>query len=320
VEPAARRRRRAQHGAQLRAAARPGGRRARRARRQGNALPDAERLAQRLRQPVPFSDGARRSNLAYVALSAVLLAVVAVVALEWRDERAKASRLSFVSAAQQPAEPARLAVANAAPSPAVAPAPSVAAAAGSAAPAAGQRRIVLRFEQESWVEIHSGTGKLLVSQLHAAGTERVVSGMPPFSLGRRRRARGRAVDDQHRHRRRRGDRAPGGGAGPRRLGAGAHHGQHARGRGAGARIRARLDAMGCDVPLVGDFHYNGHKLLTHPDCAEALAKYRINPGNVGRGAKRDEQFATMIEVALRHGKPVRIGVNWGSLDQALLAR
>jgi (E)-4-hydroxy-3-methylbut-2-enyl-diphosphate synthase len=88
-----------------------------------------------------------------------------------------------------------------------------------------------------------------------------------------------------------------------------------------ARIRERLDAIGCRVPLVGDFHYNGHKLLTqYPDCAAALAKYRINPGNVGKGAKRDEQFATMIECALRHGKPVRIGVNWGSLDQALLAR
>ncbi len=87
------------------------------------------------------------------------------------------------------------------------------------------------------------------------------------------------------------------------------------------RIRERLDAMGCDVPLVGDFHYNGHKLLTqYPDCAVALAKYRINPGNVGKGAKRDEQFATMIETALRHGKPVRIGVNWGSLDPELLAR
>ena len=79
--------------------------------------------------------------------------------------------------------------------------------------------------------------------------------------------------------------------------------------------------MGCDVPLVGDFHFNGHKLLTqYPDCAQALAKYRINPGNVGRGAKRDEQFAAMIEMACRYGKPVRIGVNWGSLDQELLAR
>ena len=86
-------------------------------------------------------------------------------------------------------------------------------------------------------------------------------------------------------------------------------------------VRERLARMGVRVPLVGDFHFNGHKLLTqYPDCAAALAKYRINPGNVGKGAKRDEQFATMIERALRHGKPVRIGVNWGSLDQALLAR
>jgi (E)-4-hydroxy-3-methylbut-2-enyl-diphosphate synthase len=88
-----------------------------------------------------------------------------------------------------------------------------------------------------------------------------------------------------------------------------------------ARIRERLDALGCDVPLVGDFHFNGHKLLTqYPDCARSLAKYRINPGNVGKGAKRDEQFATLIEVALRHGAAVRIGVNWGSLDPELLAR
>ncbi len=88
-----------------------------------------------------------------------------------------------------------------------------------------------------------------------------------------------------------------------------------------APIRAQLDAMGCGVPLVGDFHYNGHKLLAQfPDCARALAKYRINPGNVGRGAKRDEQFATMIETAVRWEKPVRIGVNWGSLDPELLAR
>jgi (E)-4-hydroxy-3-methylbut-2-enyl-diphosphate synthase len=88
-----------------------------------------------------------------------------------------------------------------------------------------------------------------------------------------------------------------------------------------AHIRGRLDAVGCRVPLVGDFHYNGHKLLTQfPDCAKALAKYRINPGNVGKGARHDEQFATMIECAMRYGKPVRIGVNWGSLDQDLLAR
>jgi (E)-4-hydroxy-3-methylbut-2-enyl-diphosphate synthase len=88
-----------------------------------------------------------------------------------------------------------------------------------------------------------------------------------------------------------------------------------------APIRERLDALGCAVPLVGDFHFNGHKLLAQfPDCARALAKYRINPGNVGRGAKRDEQFATMIETAVRYAKPVRIGVNWGSLDAELLAR
>jgi (E)-4-hydroxy-3-methylbut-2-enyl-diphosphate synthase len=87
------------------------------------------------------------------------------------------------------------------------------------------------------------------------------------------------------------------------------------------RIRDLLDAAGCAVPLIGDFHYNGHKLLTqHADCARALAKYRINPGNVGKGAKRDEQFATLIECAMRYDKPVRIGVNWGSLDQELLAQ
>jgi (E)-4-hydroxy-3-methylbut-2-enyl-diphosphate synthase len=86
-------------------------------------------------------------------------------------------------------------------------------------------------------------------------------------------------------------------------------------------IREQLDKRGFNIPLVGDFHFNGHKLLTrHPGCAEALAKYRINPGNVGRGRKRDEQFAQMIEFACKYGKPVRIGVNWGSLDQDLLAR
>jgi (E)-4-hydroxy-3-methylbut-2-enyl-diphosphate synthase len=86
-------------------------------------------------------------------------------------------------------------------------------------------------------------------------------------------------------------------------------------------IREQLDGMGVNVPLVGDFHFNGHRLLAqHPACAEALAKLRINPGNVGRGSKRDEQFATMIEFACKYGKPVRIGVNWGSLDQELLAR
>jgi (E)-4-hydroxy-3-methylbut-2-enyl-diphosphate synthase len=86
-------------------------------------------------------------------------------------------------------------------------------------------------------------------------------------------------------------------------------------------IREQLDRMGIDVPLVGDFHYNGHRLLVdHPGCAQALSKYRINPGNVGRGDKHDKQFALMVEAALRWDKPVRIGVNWGSLDQDLLAR
>ncbi|MHB1215098.1 MAG: flavodoxin-dependent (E)-4-hydroxy-3-methylbut-2-enyl-diphosphate synthase [Thiobacillus sp.] len=87
------------------------------------------------------------------------------------------------------------------------------------------------------------------------------------------------------------------------------------------RIRERLDVLGCRVPLIGDFHFNGHKLLTQvPECAEALSKLRINPGNIGRGNKRDEQFATLIDVACRYDKPVRIGVNWGSLDQALAVR
>ncbi len=86
-------------------------------------------------------------------------------------------------------------------------------------------------------------------------------------------------------------------------------------------IREQLDKMDIDVPLVGDFHYNGHTLLNdYPECAQALSKYRINPGNVGQGAKRDAQFAQMIEIARKYDKPVRIGVNWGSLDQALLAR
>ncbi len=86
-------------------------------------------------------------------------------------------------------------------------------------------------------------------------------------------------------------------------------------------IRERLERLGLDVPLIGDFHYNGHKLLSlYPACAEALAKYRINPGNVGRGRKKDEQFATIIELACRYEKPVRIGVNWGSLDQSLVVR
>ena len=86
-------------------------------------------------------------------------------------------------------------------------------------------------------------------------------------------------------------------------------------------IREALDAMGVGVPLIGDFHFNGHRLLTdYPECAQALAKYRINPGNVGRGEKRDSQFATMIEIACRYDRPVRIGVNWGSLDQDLVVR
>jgi (E)-4-hydroxy-3-methylbut-2-enyl-diphosphate synthase len=86
-------------------------------------------------------------------------------------------------------------------------------------------------------------------------------------------------------------------------------------------IVEHLDKMGLVVPIIGDFHYNGHRLLSeHPECARVLAKYRINPGNVGFGLKRDEQFATMIELACRYQKPVRIGVNWGSLDQGVLAR
>ena len=96
---------------------------------------------------------------------------------------------------------------------------------------------------------------------------------------------------------------------------------HAEAAAAVPEIRAQLDKMGVDVPLVGDFHYNGHTLLKDfPECARALSKYRINPGNVGQGAKRDTQFAQMIEMACHYNKPVRIGVNWGSLDQSLLAR
>ena len=86
-------------------------------------------------------------------------------------------------------------------------------------------------------------------------------------------------------------------------------------------IREKLDARGVDVPLIGDFHYNGHTLLAeHPACAEALAKYRINPGNVGFKDKRDRQFSAIIEIAIKNDRPVRIGVNWGSLDQDLLTR
>lgn len=163
---------------------------------EGQSLPDADRLAQRLRQPVPFSDGSRRSNVVYVVLSIALLAVVAAVVLEWREDSAGSSRLTFVSAAQQPAEPARqepqraqrIELASAAPQPSAAPQASAPLAA--AAPvddeqrvaSGGWRRIELRFERESWVEISSGTGKLLVSHLHAAGSERVVVGVPPFSV------------------------------------------------------------------------------------------------------------------------------------------
>ena len=86
-------------------------------------------------------------------------------------------------------------------------------------------------------------------------------------------------------------------------------------------IQSRLDMMSCNVPLIGDFHYNGHQLLKEvPECASILAKYRINPGNVGFGRKKDEQFATIVDLAIEYGKPVRIGVNWGSLDARLLAR
>ncbi len=88
-----------------------------------------------------------------------------------------------------------------------------------------------------------------------------------------------------------------------------------------SHIRRRLDVLGCSVPLVGDFHYNGHRLLTtYPDCAQALAKYRINPGNVGRNREEDDPFTIMIQTAIRYDKPVRIGVNWGSLDQNLVVR
>lgn len=157
---------------------------------------DAERLAQRFRQPVPFSDGTRRSNLAYLALSLVLLAVVAAVALQWRHERSGTARMAFVSPAPHPVEPPRVTVASAAPAPQV-PLPQVqappvqpplaplAARPERAAEASGQAgwgRLVLEFDDESWVEIYSGTGKLLVAQLHAQGTERVVTGVPPFSL------------------------------------------------------------------------------------------------------------------------------------------
>ena len=87
------------------------------------------------------------------------------------------------------------------------------------------------------------------------------------------------------------------------------------------KIKNLLEATGCKIPIIGDFHYNGHELLKkYPECAESLSKYRINPGNVGFGRKKDSQFSAMIEAAIRHKKPVRIGVNWGSLDPALIAK
>jgi cytoskeleton protein RodZ len=161
--------------------------------RAGEGTP-LEQLAQRFQQPIPFSDGSRRSNVAYGALSVVLLAVVAAVAYQWRQERAEGAQLSFVSAAQQPAEPAQAPANEATRKPAPASAATPAAASAPAAPAVAAPasvegaptgpvgRIVLRFEDESWVEIHSATGKLLVSHLHSAGTERVVSGIPPFAM------------------------------------------------------------------------------------------------------------------------------------------
>jgi cytoskeleton protein RodZ len=143
-----------------------------------------QRLAQRFHQPVPFSGSSRRSNLAYIVLSLVLLVVVGAVVFEWRQERTGAARLAFVPAAQQPAEPARVTVAStaAAPAPLAVAAVQPAAAGEESVPAAGRHRITLQFESESWVEIRSGNGRLLVAQLHPGGTERVVSGVPPFTV------------------------------------------------------------------------------------------------------------------------------------------
>ena len=119
-----------------------------------------------------------------------------------------------------------------------------------------------------------------------------------------------------------GTAAPGRRAGARGLGDRARHGRPRRGRQGGtAYSRPARGAWASRVPLVGDFHYNGHTLLAdNPACAEALDKYRINPGNVGFKDKRDRQFSAIVELALKHAKPVRIGVNWGSLDQELLTR
>ncbi len=174
--------------------------------RAGASAPLPDQLAQRFQQPIPFSDQSRRSNVVYVALSVVLLGVVAAVAYQWRQERGDRAQLSFISAAQQPAEPAArvtpVEIPAAAPvaaerasAPASAPGAAASAPAAAAAPAASATapvaertpsgppgRLVLRFEEESWVEIHSGSGKLLVSHLHPAGTERVVTGLPPFEI------------------------------------------------------------------------------------------------------------------------------------------
>ena len=140
--------------------------------------------------------------------------------------------------------------------------------------------------------------------------------------GRRRRTHRRAVDDQHRHRRHRRDGRAGRGARPRRLRARPHHRRSRRGgQGRAAHPRPPGARAASIAPLVGDFHYNGHTLLAdNPAAAEALDKYRINPGNVGFKDKKDRQFAAIIDTALRWKKPVRIGVNWGSLDQELLTR
>jgi hypothetical protein len=135
----------------------------------------------------------------------------------------------------------------------------------------------------------------------------------------RRRADRRPVDDQHRYRRYRRHRGAGGGAGgPARNWCASR--STATRRPLPCRISGPAGSSAASTaPLIGDFHYIGHKLLNdHPACAEALDKYRINPGNVGFKAKRDTQFAQIVEMAIRHGKPVRIGANWGSLDQELL--
>jgi (E)-4-hydroxy-3-methylbut-2-enyl-diphosphate synthase len=138
----------------------------------------------------------------------------------------------------------------------------------------------------------------------------------------RRCAGARAVDDQHRHGGRHRHRHPGEGTGAGRVSELVRITVNTpEAAEAVPHIREQLDRMGIDVPLVGDFHYNGHRLLTEfPGHGQALSKYRINPGNVGKGDKKDRQFAQMVEVAARHDKVVRIGVNWGSLDQELLAR